>query len=326
MNYMRAMQLASLDGPEGLAEVQLPLPMPTARQVQIEVHFAGVSFVDLLLSRGRYQERHEPPFVPGIEVSGIVLITPPDSRFVVGSRVAAYVRCGGFAEVVLAEENLILPLPDELSFCEGAGYALNYQTAHFALCRRASLRAGEVLLVHGAAGGVGLACIQVGKALGAYVIAVVSNPDRGPVASAAGADATVVLGPDWRRDVEKAAGDQLVNVVVDPVGGDVFDETLRALAPEGRYLVVGFAAGEIPTVRVNRLLLKNVSLVGVAWGGFLPVEPDLPTRAAVDLAQMVGAGFVRPIVGKQYPLEDAPRALSDLEQRLTVGKSVLVVR
>lgn len=313
---MRAVRVSELSGPAAveIAEVEEPA---ADGQVLVDVKAAGVAFPDLLLSRGQYQLKPDPPFSLGTEAAGIVREAPEGSGFAPGDRVMAMTMLGGFADVAVAQPALTFALPEGLDFAQGAGYVMNYHTAHFALVRRAALRDGETLLVHGAAGGVGTAAIQVGKALGARVVAVVSTDEKAEVARAAGADEVVRSDGDWRA----AAGP--ADVIFDPVGGSRFDESVRALATEGRLVVIGFTEGSIPTVAVNRLLLRNVSVVGAAWGAFAFQQLDYVREVDEDLRRMVAAGHVAPIVGRRYPLEGVRDALEDLDGRRAVGKLVL---
>lgn len=314
---MRAVQVSELTGPAGLQLVELDEPAADGGNLLVDVSAAGVAFPDLLLSRGQYQLKPDPPFTLGTELAGIVREAPQGSGFAAGDRVAAMTMVGAFAEVASALPALTFALPDELDFAQGAGYVMNYHTAHFALVRRAELREGETLLVHGAGGGVGTAAIQVGKGLGARVVGVVSTDEKERIARDAGADEVVRSDGDWRA----AAGP--ADVIFDPVGGSRFDESVRALATEGRLVVIGFTEGSIPSVAVNRLLFRNVSVVGAAWGAFAFERPDYLREVDEELRRMVAAGHVRPLVGKRYPLERVRDALEDLDGRRAVGKIVL---
>jgi NADPH2:quinone reductase len=322
---MRALQVERLEGPEGLKFVELPEP-EAGDQVLIDVVAAGVSFPDLLLSRGQYQMKPDVPFVPGVEVAGVVRSAPEGAGVKVGERVMAFTMLGGWADVVAAAPALTFPIPEGWSFEAAAGMVLNYHTAHFALHRRGRLQAGETVLVHGAAGGVGTASLQVARGAGARVLAVVSSEEKAEVARSAGADRAFLSKGDWVAQVKEATQGRGVDVVVDPVGGDMFDLSLKCLAPEGRLLVVGFAGGRIPEVKVNRLLLKNVDVVGVAWGGFLLQEPGIAADIARALAELAHKGFVEPVVGQVFPLEQAAQALRELEARKATGKVVLRLR
>jgi NADPH2:quinone reductase len=328
---MRAVQIVQETGPDSALElVELPDPEPShmltpGSGVLVEVHAAGASFPELLQTRGQYQMKPPLPFVPGSEVGGIVRSAPEGAAVKEGDRVAAFCALGGFAEVAVAPEFFTFALPDELDFAQGAGLILNYHTAYFSLVLRGRLKEGESVLVHGAAGGVGTACLQVAKALGARTIALVSTEDKARVAERAGADEVVLLGEHWREQVKERSGGG-VDVVLDPVGGDRFTDSLRSLREDGRLVVVGFTGGSIPEVRVNRLLLGNTEVVGAGWGAYVMGKPDLCRRIGAAIAEMIAAGHVRPIVGERFPLERAGDALKTLEERRATGKIVLDVR
>lgn len=321
---MRAAQVLSLTGPDGVAVHDVPEPTPWPGSVLVEVHAVGVAFPDLLLSRGQYQIKPEPPFTLGADFAGTVV---SGDGFRAGARVAGVLAYGAAGDrVAVAAENLF-PLPDDVSYETGAALPMNYLTALFALQERAGLRAGETVLVHGAAGGVGTATLQVARALGARTVAVVSTPEKGEVARAAGADEVVLL-DGFRAAVTGLTGGRGVDVVVDVVGGEAFTDSLRCLAPLGRLLVVGFAAGQgIPEVKVNRLLLNNIDVRGVGWGAYLAVAGPGFLRGQWDaLLPMLATGVVAPPVGATYPLEDYARALRDLDERRATGKIVIRVR
>jgi NADPH2:quinone reductase len=294
--------------------------------VLIEVHAAGVGFVDLLVTRGEYQIRPPLPFVPGLEVAGVVRAAAPQSGLEPGQRVAATTPFGGFAELVVTPEAVVFDLPEALSFEEGAAFTINYQTAHLGLLRRGRLRAGETVLVHGAGGGVGSAAVQVARAHGARVIAVAAGADKRAAAAAAGAHEVLDADSDWVQGVRDQTDGRGADVIFDPVGGDRFDASLRVAAPEGRILVVGFASGRIPEVSVNKLLLRHLDVIGVNFGGMLPVDQGFARRAGRELAEMVGRGDLRPVVGPRYPLADGAKALRDLGERRVTGKPVLILR
>jgi len=317
---MRAVQVTELSGPDGAKVVDVDEPTAQGGNLLVDVHAAGVCFPDLLQTRGEYQIKPEPPFTLGSELAGVVREAPDGSGFAAGDRVAGFVVGGAFAEVAQAMPFLTFKLPDGLDFAQGAGYVLNYHTAHFALSRRAELMEGETLLVHGAGGGTGTAAIQVGKGLGAKVIGVVSTDEKERIARDAGADEVVRSDGDWRSDAGPA------DVIFDPVGGSRFDESIRALAPEGRLVVIGFTEGSIPSVSVNRLLFRNVSVVGAGWGHFAFERPDYIREVGEDLERMVAEGHVRPIVGRRYRLEQVGDALRDLDGRNAIGKLVLDIR
>lgn len=320
---MRAVQVVELTGPEHLEVRDVPEPTPGPEDVLVEVHAVGVSFPDLLLSRGEYQMKPEPPFTLGVDFAGVVV---SGADFEPGQRVAGVGGWGNAAELTACHQDSVFALPDALSFEEGAAMPMNYLTAQFALAERGDLQPGETVLVHGAAGGVGTATIQVAKGYGARSIAVVSTEEKAEVARAAGADEVVLL-DGFKDAVKEVTGGRGVDVIVDVVGGDVFTDSLRSLAPQGRLLVVGFAAGQgIPEVKVNRLLLNNVDVRGVGWGAYAMVRPGFMQGQWQALLPMVESGAVKPPVGATYALEEFGQALLDMDQRKTLGKSVVRVR
>ncbi|GAA1741689.1 NADPH:quinone oxidoreductase family protein [Aeromicrobium alkaliterrae] len=315
---MRAVQITTLDGPEavGVAEVEAP---DSAGKVLIEVKAAGVAFPDVLQSRGQYQLRPELPFVPGSEVAGIVVEAPEDSEFAPGDRVAALSFLGGFAEHVAVDEQFVFPLPEAVSFEKGASVIFNYGTAYFALIERGHLQPGETVLVHGAAGGVGTAAIQVAKAFGSgSVVAVVSTPEKGDVAITAGADSYVLA------DGFREALTEKFDLVVDPVGGDRFTDSLRSLAEDGRLLVIGFTGGSIPEVKVNRLLLNNTTVVGVGWGAYALSRQGHVRMEWDALLPHLVSGALDPVISSTRPLEGVVDALLEIDQRRATGKVLLV--
>nr|MDP9467085.1 NADPH:quinone oxidoreductase family protein [Actinomycetota bacterium] len=265
------------------------------------------------------------PFVPGSEVAGTVRSAPEGSALTAGQRIAAFPGLGAYAQVVAVPEGMVFPLPDRMSFLQGAALPMNYLTMHFGLVQRGRLREGETVLVHGAAGGVGSAAVQLATALGARVIAVTSTPEKAEVARAAGAHETV-LADGFRDQVKGLTGGQGVDLVVDPVGGDRFTDSLRSLAREGRLLVIGFTAGEIPQVKVNRLLLNNISVVGVGWGAYWTREPGYLQEQWAELLPLLEAGRLDPVLGTTYALEDASQALLELDERRAAGKVLLTTR
>lgn len=317
---MRAVQIVSLDGPSAVEVVDVPQPEPGSDQVLIRVRAAGVSFPEVLQTRGLYQLQPPLPFVPGSEVAGEVVSAPEGSGLGPGDRVAALVGIGGFAEHAVTQADFVFPLPDSLSFEQGAAIPLNYMTAHLALVARGQMAEGESVLVHGAAGGVGTASIQVAKAFGAgTVVAVTSTPEKGEVATAAGADEVVLA--DGFKDVVKGAGG--VDIVVDPVGGDRFTDSLRCLKEDGRLLVIGFTAGDIPTVQVNRLLLNNISVVGVGWGAYVLPRQGFVRGQWDALLPHLTSGAIDPPIGATFDLDGAADALLTLDERRATGKVLL---
>jgi NADPH:quinone reductase len=327
---VRAVQISELSGPGAVAVVDVAEPAPDhmltpGEGVVIDVRAAGVSFPDVLQTRGEYQYKPELPFVPGAEVAGVVRAASDGSGFAPGDRVAGFSFLGGMAEVAVAPDFLTVALSDSLDFAQGAALLLNYHTAYFALKLRGRLAEGETVLVHGAAGGVGTATLQVAKGLGAgRTFAVVSSDQKEKIAREAGADEVVRSDGPWREEVVERSGGG-VDVVLDPVGGDRFTDSIRALREDGRVIVVGFTGGSIPEVKVNRLLLKNTEVVGAGWGGYVMGKPDLCREIGAAVNRMVDRGVVRPIVGARFGLEDVAQALTLIDSRGATGKVVLDV-
>jgi NADPH2:quinone reductase len=328
---MRALQITELSGPRSaLAAADLPEPeashmLTPGSGVVVEVHAAGVSFPEVLQTRGEYQLKPDLPFVPGNDIAGVVRSAPAGSELAEGDRVAACCLLGGFAEVAVAPDFLTFPLSDELDFAQGAALIMNYHTAYFSLRLRGRLAEGETVLVHGAAGGVGTATLQVAKGLGARTIAVVSSDDKERVAREAGADEVVRSDGPWKDEAKELSGGG-VDVVIDPVGGDRFTDSLRSLAENGRLVVVGFTGGSIPEVRVNRLLLNNTEVVGAGWGAFVMGKQGVNAEIGAAVNRLVDTGHVRPIVGARFPMEQAADALELIDGRGATGKVVLDVR
>lgn len=322
---MRAIVCTRFGGPEQLELQTLP-DLPLSRSdLRIRVAAAGVNFPDTLIIQGKYQLRAEPPFVPGAEVAGeVVEVGAQVTQFQIGDRVAALIPVGGYASEVVAPADSCLRLPDGMTLSEGGGYGLVYGTAMHALRQCGRLQAGDRLLVLGAAGGVGLAAVQLGKIMGAHVIAAVSSEAKQVLARQQGADETLNYTQGSLKDQVKAlTRGQGVQVVFDPVGGALAMEALSSAAWGARYLVVGFAEGTIPQIPANRLLLKELSAVGVFWGAFVAREPALNRDNFAQLAAWFAEGRFRPVISREYPLEAAPRALQDLLDRQVTGKVVL---
>jgi NADPH:quinone reductase len=328
---MRALQITELSGPRSalsaadLPEPEASHPLTPGTGVLVDVHAAGVSFPEVLQTRGEYQVKPDLPFVPGSEVGGVVRSAPADSGLAEGDRVAACCMLGGFAEVAVAPAFLTFVLSDELDFAQGAGLILNYHTAYFALKLRGRFTEGETVLVHGAAGGVGTATLQVAKGLGARTIAVVSSDEKERVAREAGADEVVRSDGAWKDEAKELSGGG-VDVVIDPVGGDRFTDSLRSLREGGRVVVVGFTGGSIPEVKVNRLLLNNLDVVGAGWGAFVMGKPDVNAEIGAAVNRLVDDGFVRPIVGARFTFDQVADALELIDGRGATGKVVLDVR
>lgn len=328
---MKALQITDTTGPDSALQlVDLPEPeashmMTPGEGVLIDVHAAGVSYPELLQTRGEYQMKPPLPFVPGSEVAGVVRSAPEGAGVSAGDRVAGFCLLGGWAEVAVAPSFFTFALPDELDFAQGAGLVLNYHTAYFSLVTRGRLKEGETVLVHGAAGGVGTAVLQVARGLGARTIAVVSSDEKEQVARDAGAHEVVRSTGAWKDEV-LALSDGGVDVVIDPVGGDRFTDSLRSLTRGGRVVVVGFTGGSIPEVKVNRLLLRNTEVVGAGWGEAALSDRAMNEEIGAGVDRLVRDGAIRPIVGPRFGLEQAAEALRTLDERRAVGKVVLDVR
>jgi NADPH2:quinone reductase len=318
---MKALVAQELSGPSGLAYTDVD-DVGSDDAVVVDVGAAGVSFPDLLLLRGEYQLRLEPPFVPGMEVAGVVRSAPYESAFKPGQRVTALSMLGGWAEQVVVPAENLKPTPDDVDDAEAVALLGNYQTMYFALAKRGALRHGETVLVLGSGGGIGTAAIQIAKALGANVIAMVHRPEAMEFVKSLGADLVLPLTEGWLDAVKDATAGRGVDVVVDPIGGEAFDDAIRALATEGRLLVIGFAAGGIPTVKVNRLLLRNVSVIGVGYGEFVNRNPGSQALFEFGVNELVKAGL-RPPPPIRYPLAQGRAALQSLADGGVLGKVVL---
>ncbi len=322
---MKAIECIEWGGPERLRVADLPLPVPAADEVRIRIAAAGVNFPDALIIQKKYQVQPQLPFVPGTEVAGTVdAVGENVSGLSPGDTVVAFVGTGGFAEYVCAREAQVAPLPPGVDMAVAAGFTLTYATSQHALAGRGQLKRGETLLVLGAGGGVGLAAVELGKLAGARVIAAASSGDKLDAARRLGADELVdYSSADLREEIRSLTDGRGVDVVYDPVGGAYTVAALRALAWRGRLLVIGFAAGEIPQLPANLLLLKEVSAVGVYWGEFAKRDPAGNRALLSQLFGWLAEGKLRPYVSKQYPLAEAPQALQDLLARRAVGKLVI---
>lgn len=323
---MRAIVCKSLGPPDDLVLDELPDPTPKADEVCIRVHACGVNFPDTLIVEGRYQLRAEPPFTPGSEVAGEVLSVGEKVRHVrVGDRVTALVQVGGFAEQVCAAGDAVMPIPREMEYPAASAFPLVYGTTIHALKQRAALAAGETLLVLGAGGGVGLAAVQIGKLMGARVIAAASSQEKLSLARHYGADETVNYSHEPLKDaVKKLTKGQGADVIYDPVGGELAQHCLSAINWRGRYLIIGFAAGDIPEIAANRLLLKGASAVGVFWGSFVVREPKVNFENFEQLFAWFSEDKLRPHISRTYPLADAATALADMRARRVNGKIALL--
>ena len=320
---MRAAVVTDLIGPDGVVVREVPTPTPGPAQVLIDVEYAGISFPDVLQTRGQYQVRPELPFTPGWEISGVV--REAFGGFRAGARVSAMPFGGGAAESVAVDTNYVFPLPEFVSFEAAAALPLNYLTAHFALVRRANLQPGETVLVQGAGGGVGSASCNMAAALGARVIAVVSSAEKVAVAEVAGAH-HVVLADGFLDKVRELTDGRGVDVVVDPVGGERFTDSLRSLAREGRLLVVGFTGGQIPEAKTSRLLLTNTTVMGAGTRELWNHEPEMPRRQWDELLPLLKSGGLKPVIGQQFSMDETAAALRTIEERLATGKVLVRVR
>ncbi|MGZ4519227.1 MAG: NADPH:quinone oxidoreductase family protein [Mycobacteriaceae bacterium] len=324
---MRAVQITRLDGPEHIEIGEVDEPQADPTLVCVEVHAAGVAFPDALLTRGLYQYKPDLPFVPGSEVAGVVRSAPADSGFAPGDRVVGLTGLsGGMAEIANLAPDLTFPLPDSVSLTAGAGILFNDLTVHFALTKRGRLAQGETVLVHGAAGGIGTSTLRMARLFGAErTIAVVSTEAKADKAREAGAT-DVVLVDGWLQRVRELTGGRGVDVVIDPVGGDRFTDSLRSLAPQGRLVVIGFTGGEIPTVRVNRLLLNNVDVVGAGWGAWFMSHPGYVAAQWAEIAPLLASGELSAPEPSVFPLDRAADAIGALERREALGKVVITLR
>jgi len=320
------MVVRELGGPDALEREELEEAQAGPGQVAIEVKAVGCNFFDILITQGKYQVRPELPFAPGGEVSGVVRdVGPGVERFHAGDRVSALLPFGGYASLVVAPEQRVFPMPEAMSFEEAAATGLVYQTSEVALSHRARLRAGETLLVHAAAGGVGLAAVQIGVAMGARVIGTAGTKEKLDFVAANGAHHVLnYREEDWVARVKELTEERGADVIYDPVGGDTFDASTKCIAFEGRILIVGFASGRIPTAAMNRVLVKNFSLVGIHWGLYFDENPEVLRHSQERIVRMYSEGQIKPIVSKTYGLDQAAEALRALGSRKTSGKVVLL--
>ncbi|CCW14379.1 quinone oxidoreductase [Rhodococcus aetherivorans] len=321
---MQAVQLTEATGPDGVRLVDLPEPDADGLVV-VDLHAAGVSFPDLLQTTASYQVVRPLPSVLGVEGAGTVRTAPAGSGLSPGQRVAVLATGGAWQQTVAVDPKSVFPLPDSVSLTAGAGFLMNYLTVHFALDERARYRAGETVLVHGAAGGVGVAALQVAAALGLETIAVVSTEEKAAVAKANRATHTVAV-EGFKDRVLELTGGRGVDIVLDPVGGDRFTDSLRSLAPNGRVVVLGFTGGEIPTVKVNRLLLKNISVLGAGWGEYVRTFPGYTAQQWAQLEPLLRSGALQIPEPTVHPMTHAAEALRSLAHRSATGKVALALR
>jgi len=323
---MKAIVCKDWGPPDSLELQDLPDLVPEAGEVVVDVRAAGVNFPDVLTVQGKYQYRPELPFTPGNEFAGTVrAVGEGVGHFKAGDKVIGFARSGAFAEQVRAPADVLMPMPPDMDFDIAAAITLTYGTSHHAVVDRAQLKAGETMLVLGAAGGVGLAAIEIGKALGARVIAAASSAEKLEVCRAHGADVLIDYSKEDLREALKAAtGGKGPDVIYDPVGGPYTEPALRSIAWRGRHLVIGFAAGEIPKLPWNLMLLKGASVVGVFWGEFARREPKANVAAMREMLGWMAEGKLKPLVSQRYALADTAQALNDMADRKVTGKVVIV--
>jgi NADPH2:quinone reductase len=312
-------------GVEALQWKELPTPEPKAGEVRVAIRAASLNFPDLLIVQNKYQMKPELPFVPGSEYAGVVeAVGDGVTRLKVGDSVAAFGGTGGFGTHAVVNAALVVPLPKGFPFDDAAAFILTYATTHHALVDRAALRAGETLLVLGAAGGVGTAAIQVGKVIGARIIAAASSDAKCELCRSIGADETINYASTNIREALKQLTDgKGADVVYDPVGGDLAEPVFRSIAWRGRYLVVGFAQGAIPALPLNLALLKGASIVGVFWGDFARREPKANAKALAELMQWYGEGKIKPVIDQRLPMRELPAAYERMGSRTVRGKLVM---
>jgi NADPH2:quinone reductase len=306
---------------------EVPVPEPGAGQIRIRNRAAALNFFDILQIQGKYQVKPPFPFTPGAEVSGVVdAVGPGVTGWTAGAPVLALPEGGGFAEQSIVAAEKVFPLPTGMDWKGAAAFPIVYHTSLFALRDRAALLAGEWLLVHAGASGVGMSAIQLGRAMGARVIATAGSKEKLDFSLRQGAEFALDYTTDsWVDEVKRLTGGSGADVVYDPVGGDVFDLSTKCIAPGGRLLVIGFASGRIPAPAANRILLKNISVVGAFWGGHVKLNPAYPAEAQRALAELWEAGKIQPEVSNIWPLENLPEAMSALSARKVLGKAVLTI-
>jgi NADPH:quinone reductase len=322
---MKAWRVHSWGEPETMTLEETPTPEPAAGQVRIRNRAAGLNFFDILQVQGKYQVKPPFPFTPGAEVAGVVdAVGPGVTQFAVGDRVLSVTHGGGMAEYSLGRIEMTFPIPEGMDFPEAAALPIVYHTSYFALRERALLQAGEWLLVHAGASGVGMSAIQLGRAFGARVIATAGSAGKLEFAKSLGAEHVLnYTDGTWVDQVKQLTDGRGADVIYDPVGGDVFDLSTKCIATGGRLLVIGFASGRIPTIAANRLLIKDIAIVGALWGPYAAAHPDYLREAQGALAKMFEDGQIHPPKPQSYRLDQAPAALRDLANRKVLGKAVL---
>ncbi len=328
---MKAWVVRHLGGPETLRFEDVEAGAPADGMVRIAIRASAINYFDALMVAGQYQVKPELPFVPGVEISGVVESAPAGSAFKKGDRVTALVDSGGltrggYAEITDATPATVQRLPDAMPFDDGAGFTLIFQTAWFGLHRRANLRPGETLLVHAGAGGVGSAAIQLGKAAGATVIATAGSDEKTAVCLKLGADHAInYKTQDFAEEVKGMTGGRGADVIFDPIGGDVYDRSTKCIAFEGRIVIVGFTSGRIPQAAANHVLVKNYSVVGLHWGLYSRRAPELLPAANAALMDLYVSGKIKPLISARVPLVEAPKALAMVAGGKSTGKVILTV-
>jgi NADPH2:quinone reductase len=322
---MKGWRVHAWGEPETMVLEDVAEPSPGAGQVRIRNRAAALNFFDILQVQGKYQVKPPFPFTPGAEVAGVIDAVGEGAPFHAGDRVMAMPHGGGFAEFSVAPVSSVFTIPEGMGFDEAAAMPIVYHTSDFAFTHRTKLTSGEWVLVHAGASGVGMSAIQIAKAMGARVIATAGSTPKLEFAKAQGADHVLDYGDgSWVDRVKEITG-RGADVIYDPVGGDIFDLSTKCVASEGRLLVIGFASGRIPSIAANRVLLKNMSVVGVLWGGYIQSHPEYPAKVHPKLMEMYSAGRIKPSVGSKYAFDELPRALRDLADRKVMGKACLVI-
>lgn len=324
---MKAIVCKELGPPSNLVYTDMPDPTPAANEILINVHACGINFPDTLIIQGLYQFKPDLPFSPGSDVAGVVEAVGADvTRFKPGDEVVAMTGWGGFAEKIVVDANVCFPKPSGMNMVNAASFLMAYGTSYYALKERAHLKEGETLLVLGASGGVGLTAVELGKLMGARVIAAASTAEKLAVCKEYGADEVINYNEeDLKNRVKELTGGKGADVIYDPVGGDYAEPALRAIGWEGRYLVIGFAAGDIPKIPLNLALLKGCQIVGVFWGAYARKDPAGNMQNTHELIQWFDAGKLNPHIHATYPLADAAQALEEMMARKVKGKAVIVM-
>lgn len=328
---MKAWVVRQLGGPDTIRFEEFAEGEPADGMVRISFRASAINYFDALMVAGRYQIKPDLPFVPGSEVSGVVMSAPPGSNLKAGDRVMAMVdngglTRGGYSEITDAAPGSITPMPEKMTFEDGAAFTVIYQTGWFGLHRRAHLKAGETLLVHAGAGGVGSAAIQLGKAAGATVLATAGSDQKVAICRELGADHAInYKTQDFVEEVKEITGGRGADVIYDPVGGDVYDRSTKCIAFEGRIVIVGFTSGRIPQAAANHVLIKNYSVVGLHWGLYAKRMPELIPLVAKELFGLYEAGKIKPYISTRLPLGEAPRGLAMVASGKSTGKVILTV-